>query len=61
MFANDESLALLKNKLIWEKHYQTFLAEMVYDSSTATEYEKAINTIEDLTNKIIESLSYPSS
>ena len=54
-----ESLSLLKNKPIWKEHYQTFLAEMVYDSSTAIEYEKAINTIEDISTKIIDSLSYP--
>jgi hypothetical protein len=51
-----ESLALLKNKPIWKEHYQTFLAEMVYDSSTAIEYEKAIATIEDISAKVIDSL-----
>lgn len=56
-----ESLMLLKNKPIWKEHYQTFLAEMVYDSSTAIEYEKAIATIEDISARVVDSLSYPSS
>jgi len=51
-----ESLAILKNKPIWKEHYQTFLSEMVYDSSTAIEYEKAIATIEDISAKVIDSL-----
>ncbi len=55
-----ESLALLKNKIIWKEHYEKFLEEMVYDSSTAIEYEKAIATIEDISNKIIDSLPYES-
>jgi hypothetical protein len=51
-----ESLALLKNKPIWKEHYQTFLTEMVYDSSTAIKYEEAIAIIENLSKKVINSL-----
>lgn len=52
----EESLSLLKNKPIWKEHYQKFLADMVYDSSTAIEYEKAVATIEEISAKVINSL-----
>lgn len=55
-----ESLALLKNKPIWKEHYQTFLTEMVYNSSTAIAYEEAIAIIEDLSTKVINFLPYSS-
>ena len=55
-----ESLALLKNKSIWKESYQTFLEEMVYEPSSAIEYEKALTTIEYISDKIIRSLSCPS-
>lgn len=51
-----ESLSLLKNKPTWKKHYQTFLAEMVYDSSTAIGYEEAITTIEKISMKVIDTI-----
>lgn len=51
-----ESLSLLKNKLIWKEHYQKFLLDMVYDSSTAIEYEKAVATIEDISAEVINIL-----
>ncbi len=53
-----ESLALLRNKPIWKEHYQTFLTEMVYDSSAPIAYEEAIAIIEDLSTKVINSLPY---
>lgn len=51
-----ESLSLLKNKSIWKEHYQKFLSDMVYNSSTAINYEKAIATIEDISTKVIDGL-----
>jgi len=51
-----ESLSLLKNKPIWKEHYQTFLAEMVYDASAKIEYEEAINTIEKISIKVIDTI-----
>ena len=51
-----ESLSLLKNKPIWKEHYQKFLSDMVYDSSTAVEYEKALAAIEDISARVIDSL-----
>jgi predicted nucleotidyltransferase component of viral defense system len=51
-----ESLDLLKNKPIWKENYQKFLAEMVYDASAATEYEKAITTIESISTKVLDLL-----
>jgi predicted nucleotidyltransferase component of viral defense system len=52
-----ESLVLLRNKPVWKENYQKFLSDMVYDSSTAIEYEKAVNTIEEISTKVIDSLS----
>lgn len=51
-----ESLSLLKNKPIWKEHYQKFLSDMVYHSSTAVEYEKALTAIEDISASVIDSL-----
>lgn len=51
-----KSLALLKNKPTWKGYYQKFLSDMVYDSSTAAEYEKAITTIEEISAKVVDSL-----
>lgn len=51
-----ESLSLLRNKSSWKEYYQTFLTEMVYDSSAAVSYEKAIDTIESISNQVIDSL-----
>jgi hypothetical protein len=52
-----ESLALLRNKPVWKENYQIFLSDMVYDSSTAIGYEKAVSTIEEISAKVIDSLS----
>ncbi len=51
-----ESLALLKNKAIWQEHYEKFLIEMVYDSFPALEYEKAITKIEEISAEILDIL-----
>jgi predicted nucleotidyltransferase component of viral defense system len=51
-----ESLSLLKNKPIWKEHYQKFLSDMVYDSSTAIGYEKALTAIEDISARVIDTL-----
>jgi len=51
-----ESLSLLKNKPIWKEHYQKFLSDMVYDSSTAIRYEEAVAAIEDISAEAIHTL-----
>ncbi len=51
-----ESLSLLKNKPIWKERYQKFLSDMVYDSFAAIGYEKAIATIEQISNQVIDDL-----
>lgn len=52
-----QSLALLRNKPIWETRYQKFIEEMVYDNGSALEYENAIAAIESMSVDIIDSLS----
>jgi hypothetical protein len=51
-----ESLMLLKNKSLWKERYQDFIVSMVYDPTTAPEYEDAIATIEHISEKVIDSL-----
>lgn len=55
-----ESLLLLKNKSTWKDYYQKFLSDMVYDFSTAIDYEKALAVIEDISAKVIDTLSFSS-
>lgn len=51
------SLVILKNKEIWEEHYQKFIDSMVYDKTTITDYANAIQSLEFISTKIIESLN----
>ncbi len=51
-----QSLGLLKNKLLWKERYQEFIETMVYDNTTAIEYENAINILENISRKVIDSL-----
>ncbi|MDR3491576.1 MAG: nucleotidyl transferase AbiEii/AbiGii toxin family protein [Gammaproteobacteria bacterium] len=51
-----QSLAILKNKLLWKERYQEFIEIMVYDNTTAIEYENAINILENISARVIDSL-----
>lgn len=51
-----ESLSLLKNKPLWKERYQEFIETMVYDNTTALEYENAINILENISARAIDSL-----
>jgi predicted nucleotidyltransferase component of viral defense system len=50
------SLALLKNKSLWKERYQEFIETMVYDNASALEYESAVNILNHLSEKVMESL-----
>ena len=51
-----ESLILLKNKPIWKERYQDFIGDMVYDRTSAFEYESAIDIIEHISAGVIDIL-----
>ena len=51
-----QSLALLKNKPLWKERYQEFIETMVYDNTTTIEYKNAINILENISTKVIDSL-----
>lgn len=51
-----QSLALLRTKPEWSERYQEFVETMVFDNRTVLEYDKAIITIEQISNKIINIL-----
>ena len=51
-----QSLALLKSKPLWKERYQEFIETMVYDNTTAIEYENAINILENISTRVIDSL-----
>jgi predicted nucleotidyltransferase component of viral defense system len=52
-----QSIMLLKNKSLWKNRYEEFIETMVYDKTGALEYEKAIAVLEQISFKIIDSLS----
>jgi hypothetical protein len=51
-----QSVALLKNKPLWKERYQEFIEAMVYDNTVALEYENAINTVDQMSTNVIDSL-----
>ena len=51
-----QSLALLRNKPLWKERYQEFIETMVYDNTTALEYKNAINILENISARVIDSL-----
>lgn len=48
-----QSLTLLKNKSVWKTRYQEFIEAMVYDNSSAQEYEAAIHVLENISASVI--------
>ncbi|HGT2644511.1 TPA: nucleotidyl transferase AbiEii/AbiGii toxin family protein [Legionella pneumophila] len=52
-----QSLELLKSKPEWKERYQEFVETMVFDNESALEYEKAITTIDQISKKVINTLS----
>lgn len=51
-----QSLALLKDKLIWKERYEEFIEAMVYDITNALPYDQAINALESISANVIKSL-----
>lgn len=51
------SLALLKSKPHWRERYQEFIETMVFNNSATLEYDEAVNTIEQISMRIIKTLS----
>ncbi len=51
-----QSLFLLKNKPIWKERYEVFIETMVYGSTTALPYDKAIDIIERISANVIAKL-----
>ena len=51
------SLSLLGNKPLWKERYQKFIEEMVYDNTPAIAYEKAIDVLERISARVIDTLS----
>ncbi|WP_245954010.1 nucleotidyl transferase AbiEii/AbiGii toxin family protein [Legionella donaldsonii] len=52
----NRSLDLLRTKPLWRERYQDFIENMVFNPSLATDYDKAINVIADLSKKVISYL-----
>lgn len=51
-----QSLALLRNKLLWKERYQEFIETMVYDNTYVLEYNQAIENLENISAEVIEAL-----
>lgn len=52
----NHSLNLLSTKPLWRERYQDFIDDMVFNPDSAAVYDKAINIIEDLSNRVISYL-----
>lgn len=52
------SLEILKNSKIWRERYQNFVDSMVYDKSTMIEYDKALQILDGISKKVIDSLEF---
>lgn len=51
-----QSLAILKDKLLWKQRYKEFIEAMVYDSNNNLPYEQAINALESISTNVIKCL-----
>lgn len=52
-----QSLEILKNKELWKERYQKFIDSMVYDKISIPDYDNTILALEDISQKIIISIS----
>lgn len=52
----NRSLDLLRTKPIWRDRYYDFIESMVFNPDLATDYDKAINVIADLSKRVISFL-----
>ncbi len=52
-----QSLAILKNKLIWKERYHKFIESMVYDKSFKHDYDNSIQMLENISEQAIKELN----
>jgi predicted nucleotidyltransferase component of viral defense system len=52
------SLEILSNDHIWESRYIDFIESMVFDRVAAPSYEKSIETIANISTKLIKSIAF---
>ncbi len=52
-----QSISILKNKPLWKQRYNEFIETMVYAQTDALKYENAIEFLEDISTRILDSLS----
>lgn len=52
-----QSLVLLRSNPQWKDRYHEFVETMVFDSHAALEYDSAITAIEEISVKVINSLT----
>ena len=53
----NQSLSLLKNKPLWKNRYQNFIETMVYEREAVPDYNRAIESIESISKRVIQQLS----
>lgn len=53
----NQSLSLLKNKPLWKNRYQNFIETMVYERDTVPNYDRAIESLEGISERVIQQLS----
>jgi hypothetical protein len=51
-----QSLLLLRSKEIWKERYQEFVETMVFDDAPIMEYDRAIGIIEQISQRVIDTL-----
>lgn len=52
-----QSLSILKGSEMWKERYQRFINSMVYDKAAMPDYNSAIESLESVSTKVIDSLS----
>jgi hypothetical protein len=52
-----QSLEILKNKPLWKKRFQDFIDVMVYEKASTPIYESAMQSLENVSSFIINSLT----
>lgn len=54
-----QSITILKINEAWKERYRRFTSSMVYDKTAIPDYDKAVQSLEKLSNKVIDSLEIP--
>lgn len=53
-----QSLELLKTKSLWKTRYEGFIEVMVYDGTSDLEYDNAIQLLEKISSRVIDTLGF---